>query len=193
MVLRGAPTRGIYEGSKVLFDIFLGMSTGTGRRRRRSSSTKKPCRDGGLQLIATWDQSLTKKKDLLIRSLGMEEGSLARGQMSKKVCGFFCRIFGIQKGGRLRTEALMEAVVKQMRTTRHLWLVACDNMNPEDFKKSLGLTEKSMFFETLDERISTCRSKDANDELIRRTYDYVIANQSLQGKIKDMEVVEDFE
>ena len=35
-----------------------------------------------------------------------------------------------------RNEALFEAVVKRARTTRHVWLVACDaNMCPEDFWK----------------------------------------------------------
>ena len=38
-----------------------------------------------------------------------------------------------------RNEALLEAVVKQEKTTRHPWLVACDvNMCPEDFKTSCG-------------------------------------------------------
>ena len=37
-----------------------------------------------------------------------------------------------------RNEALVEAVLKQARTTRHLWLIACDaNMCPEDFEQSL--------------------------------------------------------
>ena len=40
---------------------------------------------------------------------------------------------------------------------------------------------------------STCRSKGPNREFIERTYDCVIASHSLQGKIKNMGVVEDFE
>ena len=35
-----------------------------------------------------------------------------------------------------RIEALVEALVKQARTARHPWLIACDaNMNPEDCRK----------------------------------------------------------
>ena len=35
-----------------------------------------------------------------------------------------------------RNEALLEAVLKQARTTRHPWLIACDaNMCPGDFEK----------------------------------------------------------
>ena len=50
----------------------------------------------------------------------------------------FVVYFSHSVGWTPRNEALMEAVVKQARTTRHPWLVACDgNMNPEDFKKSL--------------------------------------------------------
>ena len=36
-----------------------------------------------------------------------------------------------------RNGALMEAVVKQARTTRHPWLVACDtNIDPDSFSNS---------------------------------------------------------
>ena len=35
-----------------------------------------------------------------------------------------------------RNEALLEAVLKRTRTTKHPWLIACDaNMSPEDFEK----------------------------------------------------------
>ena len=35
-----------------------------------------------------------------------------------------------------RKEALLEALLKQAKVTRHPWLVACDaNMCPEDFEK----------------------------------------------------------
>ena len=93
-----------------------------------------------------------------------------------------------------RNEALMEAVVKQARTTRHPWLVACDaNMDPEDFKKSSWYKCRCMLIEAPGEGISTCRSRSLNGELIERTYDYVIACHSLQENIKNMELREDFE
>ena len=50
-----------------------------------------------------------------------------------------------------------------------------------------------MFIEAPGEGVSTCRSKGPKCELIERTCDYVIASHSLQGKIKNMEAVEDFE
>ena len=40
---------------------------------------------------------------------------------------------------------------------------------------------------------SACRSKGPKDEWIERTYDYVVANGRLKGKISQEEVVEDFE
>ena len=55
-------------------------------------------------------------------------------------------------------EALMEAVVKQTRTTRHPWLLACDaNMNPEDFKKSLWHNSIHMLIEALGERLTAVK------------------------------------
>ena len=43
------------------------------------------------------------------------------------------------------------------------------------------------------EKASTCRSKSAQGEWVEKVYDYVIACDSLKGKISQMKVVEDFE
>ena len=92
----------------------------------------------------------------------------------------FCRVFlTSRKLGTPRNEALMEAVVKQVRTTKHPWLSACDaNVCPENFKKSLWFNSIHMFIEAPGEGVSTCRSKSPNGELIERTYDGVIASHS---------------
>ena len=88
----------------------------------------------------------------------------------------------------------MDAVVKQGRATGHLCFSACDaHLNPEEFKKSLWYQSRHMFIEATEEGVSTCRSKGPNGELIERTYDYVIASHSLQGKIKKIKVMEDVE
>ena len=85
-------------------------------------------------------------------------------------------------------------LVKQARSTRRPWLVACDvNMDPDGFRKSLWLKEECVSIEAPEQGISTSRSKCSKGEAIERTYDYVIASRSLQGKIKNMEVVEDLE
>ena len=88
----------------------------------------------------------------------------------------------------------MEALMKHVRTSRHPWLIACDaNMSPVDFKKNLWFRSRHMFIKAPGEDVSTCRSKSLNGELIERTYDCVIASRSFLGKIRNMEVVEDFE
>ena len=90
------------------------------------------------------------------------------------------------EGWTLRNEALLEAVLKQGRTTRHPWLIACDaKMCPEDFQTRADARGGP--------KRSTCRSKGPKEEWIERTYDYVVASGSLKGKILQMEVVEDFE
>ena len=49
-----------------------------------------------------------------------------------------------------------------------------------------------MFIEAPGEGISTFRLEGSNGELFERTYDYVMARESLQGKHKNTEAVEDF-
>ena len=73
--------------------------------------------------------------------------------------------------------------MKQVKATRHPWLIACDaNLSPEDFEKSMWFQSRQMFFEAPRE-----------GELIERTY-YVIASHSLSGRITQMKMgVEGFE
>ena len=124
----------------------------------------------------------------------LKEGWPKRGYMSEEVCGFLKNFFRHSEGWTPRNEALMEAVVKQMRTTTLSWLIACDaNMCPEDFKKSLCFKSKHMLSEAPGQGVSTCISKGAKGEFIEITYHHVIASRRLQGRIKKMEVVEDFE
>ena len=69
-------------------------------------------------------------------------------------------------------------------------MIAFDaNMCPEDFKKNHWFQSRHMFIETPGAGISTCRSKGPNGAVTEITCDYVIARQSLQGKINNMEVV----
>ena len=89
-----------------------------------------------------------------------------------------------------RNEALMEAAVKQARTTRHQWLIACDaSMSPRDVEKSMWFQSKHMFIKAPAEEVSTCRSRGPQDELTERTYDHVFASRRLRGKVTKMEVV----
>ena len=50
----------------------------------------------------------------------------------------FAAFFWHTEGWSPRNEAILEAVLKRTRTTKHPWLTACDaTMSPEDFEKSL--------------------------------------------------------
>ena len=71
------------------------------------------------------------------------------------------------------------------------WLKACDaNMSPMDFEKSLWF-RKDRLHVIAPEGVSTCRSKNAQGECGEKVYDYVIACNSLKGKISQMNIVED--
>ena len=87
-----------------------------------------------------------------------------------------------------RTEALLEAVLKQARTTRHPWLMACDaNMCAEDFEKSFWF-QRELMHVVAPKEASTRRSKGPNEESIERTCHYVVASGNLKGKFPQMEV-----
>ena len=58
-----------------------------------------------------------------------------------------------------RNEALFEAVLKQAKTTRHPWLIACDaTMCLEDFDKSLWF-QRELMHVVAPKAPSTCRCK----------------------------------
>ena len=81
-----------------------------------------------------------------IESIPGNEGRLAQAWVNVKGgLRVFSVYFWHSEGWTVRNEAPLEAVLKQARTTRHTWLIACDaNMCPEDFEKILwfqrGLT-----------------------------------------------------
>ena len=55
----------------------------------------------------------------------------------------FSVYFWHSEGWTPRNEALLEAVSKRARVTKHPWLVACDaNMSPVEFEKSLWFQKK---------------------------------------------------
>ena len=113
-------------------------------------------------------------------------------ECARRYASLFRKLLAVG-GWTRRNEALMEIVVKHVRTSRHSWLIACDaNLCPEDFKKSLRFRSRHMFIKAPREGVSTGRSKGPNGELIERTHDYVIASHGLQEEIKNMEVVRRF-
>ena len=111
------------------------------------------------QSTATWEQWLEQKKGAFV-SIPGSEGRLT--QVCVNVRGGL-RVFSVyfwhSEGWAPRNEALLEAVLKQARTTRHPWLIACDaNTCPEDFVKGLWFQREHMHV-VAPKKASTSRSK----------------------------------
>ena len=67
-----------------------------------------------------------------------------------------------------RNEAILEAVLKRARATKHSWLIACDaNMSLEDFEKRLWFRKDRMHVIAPD-GASTSRSKNAEENGLRK-------------------------
>ena len=105
-----------------------------------------------------------------IESIPGNEGRPAQAEVNVRGgLRIFSVYFWRSEGWTPRNEALLEAVLKRARTTRHPWLVACDaNMCPEDLEKSLWFQRETMHV-VAPKGVSTCRSKGV---WIERTYDY---------------------
>ena len=76
----------------------------------------------------------------------------------------------------------METVVKQVRTTRRPWLIAC--VVSRRFQEEPLVQSRHMFIKAPREGVATWRSKSPCGEFIERTYEHVTASHSLQGKIQ---------
>ena len=74
-----------------------------------------------------------------MESIPGNEGKMAQAWVNVRGgLRVFSVYFWHQEGWTPRNEALLEAVVKQARVTRHPWLIAFDaNMCPEDFERSV--------------------------------------------------------
>ena len=117
-----------------------------------------------------------------IESIPGNEGRIAQAWVNVRGgLRIFSVYFWHSEGWSSRNEALLEAVLKRSRTTKHPWLIACDaNTSPEDFEKSLWFWRDQMHV-IAPEGVSTCRSKNAKGEWVEKVYDYVIACSSLKG------------
>ena len=74
-----------------------------------------------------------------IGSIPGNEGRIAQSWVNVRGgLRVFAVYFWHSEGWTSRNEAMMEAVLKRTRITKHPWLIACEaNMSPEDFEKSL--------------------------------------------------------
>ena len=129
-------------------------------------------------------------KEGAIDSIPGNEGRIAQAWVHVRGgLRVFSVYFWLSQGWFPRNEALLEAVLKRARITKHPWLVACDG-NMKWIFRNLGFQKEQMHVVAPIEP-STCMSKGPKGELIERIYDYVIASGSLEGKISQMEVVDD--
>ena len=111
-----------------------------------------------------------------IESIPRNEGRIAQARVN--VRGGL-RIFSVHfwhsEEWSSRNEALLEAVLKRTRATKHPWLIACDaKMSPEDFEKGRWFRKEQMYV-MAPEGVSTCRSRSAKGEWVEKVYDYVFA------------------
>ena len=79
-------------------------------------------------------------EEVAILSISGNEGRIAQELVNvREGLRIFSVYFWHSEGWTPRNEALLEAVLKEARTTRHPWMVACDaNMCPEDCEKACG-------------------------------------------------------
>ena len=75
-----------------------------------------------------------------IDSIPGNEGRIAQAWVNVRGgLRVFSVCFWHSEGWSSGNEALLEAVLKRARTTKHPWLTVCDaNMSPEDFEKTFG-------------------------------------------------------
>ena len=121
-----------------------------------------------LQSTATWEQFVGAEEGA-IESIQRNEGRIAQAWVN--VRGGL-RLFSVylwhSEGWLSRNEALLEAVLKRTRTTKHPWPKARDaNMRPEDFEKSLWFRKDQMHV-IAPEGVSTCRSRSAKGEWVEK-------------------------
>ena len=95
-------------------------------------------------------------------SIPGNEGRIAQAWMNVRGGSrVFSVYFWHSEGWTPRNEALLEAVLKQAKATRHPWLVACDaNVCPEDSGKE-SLLPRELMHAVAPKEASTCRSEDS--------------------------------
>ena len=84
-----------------------------------------------------------------VASIASNEGRIAQAWVNVRGgTRVFSVYFWHSEGWKSRNEVLMEAVVKQVMTTKHPWLIASDaNMCLDDLKKRLWFQSRHMFIE----------------------------------------------
>ena len=96
---------------------------------------------GGVVVVVDSDLgAVVGAEEGAIESISSKEGRIAQAWVNVRgELRIFSVYFWHSEGWTPRNEALLAAVLKQPRTSRHPWLVACDaNMCPKDFGGDCG-------------------------------------------------------
>ena len=113
---------------------------------RASSEDRKHTSGGVFVAVDSNLGAIVGAEEGAIESIPGNEGRIAQAWVNVRGgLRIFSVYFWHSEGWTPRNEALLEAVLKRARTTRHPWLKACDaNMCPEDFEKSLWFQRETM-------------------------------------------------
>ena len=103
---------------------------------RASSEDRKHTSEGVFVAVDSNLGAVVGAEEGAIESIPGNEGRIAHAWVNVRGgLRVFSVYFWHPEGGTPTNEALLQAVRKQARTTRHQWLIACDaNMCPEDFE-----------------------------------------------------------
>ena len=107
----------------------------------RASSEDRNSTSGGVFVAVDSNLgTVVGEEEGAVTSVPGSEGGTTQAWATAQGCmRVFSLYFWCSEGWTPRNEALLEAVLKQARVTRHPWLVACDaNMSPVEFEKASG-------------------------------------------------------
>ena len=112
--------------------------------KEASSEDRKHTSGGVFIAVDSNLGAVVGEKEGAVVSIPGDEGIIAQAWVNVRGgLRVFSVYFWHSKGWTPRNEALLEAVLKRARVTRHPWLVAYDaNMSPEEFEKKKLVSEE---------------------------------------------------
>ena len=150
-----------------------------------------------MQAIDSNFGAMIDKQEGAVKLIPRNDGIIAQTYVNvRRGLRVFAVYFWHQEGSTPGNEALMEAVVKQVRTTRRPWLLAfllaMQTCVRKTSRRAFGSKAVTCALRCLEKAIQLA---DPMVPPVLRVYrkdcNYVIASHGLQGKIKNMEVLED--
>ena len=101
--------------------------------------------------------------------------------------------FWHSEGWSVRNEALMSTVLNVFANTRSHWIIACDaHMEANDFAQGHWVKEARARVKAPTQGSATYCAKGAGGLEIRKTQDYFVVSESLDGKIENVVVINEY-